>query len=357
MIPFPRNKRQSVSGEISASGAVAEVAAEVADVADVVNGMAERSAKESGLIDPSEASINIRDEEFFAADFEEEPIEEELEEDPELLEDMRQFSARRWKALGIITPLLLGCGIAAYFIMSSPYFGDGPDHLQVDRAALARQQEGELRRQAKAKREAAAAREAFSSGKKVQPGTVAAVTPTSTPQPPAVVAKTEPPAVAAKTEPPAVVAKTEPPAVVAKTEPPAVAAKTEPPAVAAKTEPPAAATGEYEKLVGDGMKLLQKRRRGRAYRVFAKAVKANPKGWEALQQMALYNMERGRMRAANGQAQKALAVNPNAPYGHLVKGAYLDERGKGAAARREYRIFLRLCPKCRFAGEIRRAVK
>ena len=362
VIPFPTQVKRH-SAEVTDGGAVA-----AADLADAVNGAAQRVAKESGLIDPSDASINIRDEEFFNAEFEEEPIEEEFEEDPELLEDMRQFSARRWKALGLIIPMVLGCAVAAYFIMSSPYFGDGPKHLRVDRTALAELQQAELRRQAAAKRKAAEEQAAFTKGKKLETQ-VAAVTPPAKAEPPATEpAKAEPPATEpAKAEPPPAVAKTEPAKTEpAKTEPPPPPAKTEPPKTEpppppAKTEPPKAeppdTAGEYAKLMADANKQLKRHRRARAYRIFVKAAKANPKGWEALQQMALFNMERGRMRTANKYATQALNANANAPYGHLVKGAYLDERGKAAAAKRAYRTFLRLCPKCRFAGEIRRAVR
>ena len=380
VIPFPGSTRAVESSGSSGSGTAAEAAADVA-ADDLINGAARRSARESGLVDPSEASINLRDEEFFNADLDE-PVEEEFEEDPELLEDMRQFSARRWKAVGIMAPLLIGMGVAAYFYYQSPYVGDGPAHLRVDRTALARLQEKELAAQAAAKRQATAEREAFASGKKL-PATKEAANqtepgktePGKTEPGKTEPAKTEP----AKTEPPVLVAKAEPgetepartepgktePARTepgktepAKTEPGKTEpAKTEPGKTEpARTEPPVAASGEYQKLLADGLALLKKNKR-KAYKVFSRAIKANPAGWEALQQMALYNMERGRMGTAYKHAKKALAANPKAPYAHLVKGAYLDDRGRSGAAKREYRSFLKLCPRCRYAGEIRRTLR
>ena len=76
-----------------------------------------------------------------------------------------------------------------------------------------------------------------------------------------------------------------------------------------------------------------------------------------MEQLALYNMELGRMGTAYKLAKKVNALNPDAPYAHLVMGGMLQERGKRSAARTAYDKFLKLCPSCRYAKDIRAVLK
>ena len=114
------------------------------------------------------------------------------------------------------------------------------------------------------------------------------------------------------------------------------------------------ASSRYDEWIAKAAK-----RRGRgAARLYRKALAENPEGWEALQMLALHQMEKGKMRQARRLAEKALTANSEAPYAHLVRGMALAETRAGrGAAKAAFTTFLRLCPQCRYVGEIRRYVK
>ena len=103
---------------------------------------------------------------------------------------------------------------------------------------------------------------------------------------------------------------------------------------------------------------MNKRRKRKAFKLMAKANKLDPQGWEALEYLALRDMERGRMKRALGTAQKVVAAHADAAYAQLVVGTVLAER---AATRKQAKAaltrFLELCPKCAYAKDIRSFVK
>ncbi len=63
------------------------------------------------------------------------------------------------------------------------------------------------------------------------------------------------------------------------------------------------------------------------------------------------------MRKAVEHARRALDRNDKAPYAHLVLGASFHEKENKAEARKAYERFLSLCSDCRFADDIRAALK
>ena len=330
VIPFP-NQPAAAKRDDGPPAGRNQGAAQPAPKLAVADAAAQEAAARAGCEDPSEASINVRDEEFFNSDY----MEDDLAAfDESLIVPPAPPSKLRTPAILIILVALIGAGITTYLLVSSPYIGDGPEHLRVDPASLARQ--AQKRQKAENARREAAEKEqaAFLSGKGGKKAT-----PAPAPQPETEPAKPEP----VKPEP----AKPEP----AKPEP----AKPEP----AKPEPaqPAPGGDGYDTLLAEGKALLKKYKKRHAMKKFKAAVKANPDGWEALEQLALYNMELGRMGTAYKLAKKVLGLNPNSPYGHLVVGGMLQERGKTSAARKSYTKFVRLCPSCRYAKDIRAVLK
>jgi regulator of sirC expression with transglutaminase-like and TPR domain len=105
--------------------------------------------------------------------------------------------------------------------------------------------------------------------------------------------------------------------------------------------------------LAQGLELLKQRKKRKAVKVLEEAVAANAQGWEALQELAMYHMEAGRMSRALKLARQAEGANPSAPYAQLVIGAALQEKGKKREARAAYQFFLKQCPTCRYADEIK----
>ena len=120
---------------------------------------------------------------------------------------------------------------------------------------------------------------------------------------------------------------------------------------------PAAGTPTYDSLLAEAQALIAKRKQRQAQALLTKALQLNPQGWEALQESAMYLMDRGKMDQALKMARKAEAINSNAPYAQLVIGAILHERRKLPEAKKAYETFLQLCPGCRFANDIRAVLK
>ena len=59
------------------------------------------------------------------------------------------------------------------------------------------------------------------------------------------------------------------------------------------------------------------------------------------------------MKKAEAFARRALEASDQAPYGQLVLGAAFEEKGHRAEARKAFETFVKLCPGCRHAAEIR----
>ena len=57
------------------------------------------------------------------------------------------------------------------------------------------------------------------------------------------------------------------------------------------------------------------------------------------------------------KARQAEQANPDAPFAQLVIGATLHERGKKGAAKKAYIKFLKLCPGCRYASDIKAVMR
>ena len=113
----------------------------------------------------------------------------------------------------------------------------------------------------------------------------------------------------------------------------------------------------YHDKLADAGNLIKKRKLGDAHRLLSEIAQEYPEQWEALDQLALLEYERGRIRKAEQFARQVLAKHQDAPYAHLVLGAVLQEKRKRHAAKAEYATFLRLCPECRYANEIKRMLQ
>ena len=307
------------------------------------------AAARAGYTDPSEASINVVDEEFFNSDY----MEDDLAAfDESLIVPAGPPSKLRLPAMIIISLALIGGGLTTYFLVTSPYIGDGPEHLRVDPASLARQEEARRKAESTRRKVAEKEQEAFLSGKKAKEPV-----PTPVPDMPA----TEPDKPATEPDKPA----TEPDKPAAEPDKPATEPDkpaTEPDKPATEPDKPAPAPDTpaspgYDTLLAEGKALLKKYKKRNAMKKFQAAVKVNPNGWEAMEHMALYNMELGRMGTAYKLAKKVAELHPDAPYAQLVIGGMLQERGKRSAAKDAYGKFLKLCPNCRYAKDIRAVLK
>ena len=273
---------------------------------------------EVGFTEEDEAFFfTTEEEEYFAAQFDQE-IDDAFDEDPVPLEPPPPV---RRVALLLTALSLVGVGASLYAYSASPYVGEGLVELQVDRGVME-----QLQRAARPERDVVAA---------------AAVTAAPAPAPAAPVSP-------APQAPPAPVETAAP-----EPEPAAQPA----PEPAAQPEPAATDSAAYANLLAEARGQLAKRHKRQAYKLFAKAAKANAGGWEAWQAMALINMERGKMRHGHALAQKALSANPQAPYAHLVVGTFLDERGKLGQARKAWATFIKLCPRCRYARDVRNSLR
>jgi CheY-like chemotaxis protein len=87
-----------------------------------------------------------------------------------------------------------------------------------------------------------------------------------------------------------------------------------------------------------------------------RAIEARPEGWEALQDMALVLLIRGRSAEALSHARQAMQIEPDAPYALLVSGVVMQESGRLRDAARAYRRFVTVCPRCRYVQDVRRVL-
>lgn len=127
-------------------------------------------------------------------------------------------------------------------------------------------------------------------------------------------------------------------------------------AASAETTPsptarPSPAGAEYGALVAQARKLGHAQR-ARALRLWQQAVALDPAGWEALEQLALEALNRGRYDDALALAQRAESAHAESAAAQLVIGAVLQDRGDRRAARAAYEKYLRLCPRCEHARDI-----
>ena len=113
----------------------------------------------------------------------------------------------------------------------------------------------------------------------------------------------------------------------------------------------------YAALIDQAKALFAKHRAGKAFKLLRKALKINPKGWEALERLAWRAYVRGAARRGRTLAKRALSENPQAPYAILVEAAAADERGRKSQARAGYQRFLSLCPACPERRDIANALR
>lgn len=350
---------------------------------DQVNLAASTAAQGAGKHDPCEASINVHDEQFFATDF----LEDHLLED-EFYEAPKIFTRGKKIGLGVLFVALISGGIMLYAYQTSPYVGDGPAELQIKRAASV--QKNSAKTAAQTKQQIAARhqeeenfllggkRQQASAGQNQLPASqiqTAQANSAALDNPETTGVGNKVTAADAGGDPKISTNGTTSPTVIASKNTSTEAATRTPtskqegkettpaPKAGSTTEgaalesPKAEATSDYQALLKQAQEFLKKKNKRQAYKMFAKAVEANPQGWEALQELALYHMELGQMAKASDFAQKAKAANEQAPYVPLVMGAALYERGKLAEAKKAYEQFLNLCPTCRYANDVRLALK
>ncbi len=306
--------------------------------------------------DTSNVSLTDSDQAFFDAELGE--GREESFDSLHMSSDIMPYSRRgMWLAVGLLAVGLVGGGVALYAYLSSPYVGDGPAELSINRAAVRKAQEDGARAREQEQERQAQEQESFAGTGRYRPARAPAEAPAvASDEAPAAPASDEAPAAPASDEAPAAPASDEAPA--APGSAPAPAAPGSAPAPAAPGSAPApAGAGDYPALLQEGQRLLKARKKREAYKVLSRAAELNPRGWEALEQLALHNMEGGRMSAAYKQARQAEQANPDAPFAQLVIGATLHEQGKKAAARTAYLKFLKLCPGCRYVSDIKAVLR
>ena len=296
--------------------------------------------KEAGLGGKNDASIDVKDENFFSSDYQEDDFTED------------HYPAGRGgqglKRFVIAFAVLGGVGAAAgYYVMSTygQYLFSGDATLEpVEHGG----ESGKASPSADpvSNKERAPAKNAASiSSAPAKPATKPSPVKAPPESPPKVPTK---PAAKVLAELPAKPAPVKP-------APVKPAPKT---ALAESGRPPAKAAKGYSEIVAQANAALEKGQSKKAYRIFAKANKLDPTGWQALEQLAVEAMERGKMSRALALARRAQAANPDAPYSQLVIGSALGgQAGQKAASMAAYRKFLKLCPSCRFAKDIRSFVK
>jgi CheY-like chemotaxis protein len=322
--------------------------------------------------DPSEASINVRDEGFFTSDYEENFEEDILGRDPK--------GRRRRISLAVAAAVLVAGSGAGYLIYSSPYVGPGPVEKDVteylkrknDRLALVGATSARLPSHTESSPRAAAGAQVSN---QVKP---AANVPAAATEAKARAGSSEkgaenssggstvPGKESSVGEDPRRMSneaqQAKPVLEQAKTTErgPGSAPATKAEAVAGQQgKRESAATGPTPPAasawLGEADALMKKNKKAAAYRLYRKALKADPKSWQALQHVALEAMERGQMKQAVALARQALALKNEAAYAHLILGSDLALRGKKGEAATAFRSFVTLCPDCRYAKDVRRS--
>ena len=342
LIPFPKKMDPDQVGEDDAS----DKERESEEIGEKINRAAAEGASLEGGKDPSEVSINVHDEAFFAADYAPDPYSDQLFSD---FEDSHHDGGRgKWWALGVLV-VVAGVAIPSWYygIHKNPYVGDGPAELQINPNRLI----GGA---------GALGGDAAGSGK-----TLAAQHPRLDSSSPVkdqgipVVASREDASLHdsahAKVAVDATLARQDRGVPKKTTAGTSSKADAGPSSADAKAAP--SADEQYATLIKKARELMKKRRRAQAYRLLFKARKLNPNGWEALDYLAWREYNRGREKVGKTLAQKALAGSKDAPYANLVMGAVAHGANKKAEAIQGYERFLKLCPTCPEVGDIKQALK
>jgi hypothetical protein len=378
VIPFPGGERQVAStaadepNAADAPEATKEHAESAAANEQTVDDAAAHAAGREGKSDPSEASINVKDEAFFASDYQEEAF-----SDLSFDDEAAQPSKAKWVAVVMALVAVVGGGVGLYHFSTSPYVGEGPEELrvkatEVSSAAATTGAAADKAQKQEQSAETPAGASASTEAAGAAPSASAKASPVS--------AESEVVASAAEGAGETTEAAAESTAEGAGETTEAAAKKegdaaegdelAQPGQKSASAEPAAANQGSgegaaepaagsasdaasYDELVKRGRAAAARRRSRKAAQLFSKALQAKPDGWEALEQLALVDMEAGRMAKALKLARKAVAANPKAPYAQLVIGAHLQNKGDKAGAKKAYEIFVKTCPDCRYANDIK----
>jgi CheY-like chemotaxis protein len=363
VIPFPSSSRRGIENmsQTTASGTVVAIP--------------KSEPKTDAEQDASEASINSSDESFFASDYQKVEYQEEGYSDAQISEP-RPPQKGKWFALGFLGIGLIGGAVAIYFIRTSPYIGDGPPELRLDRFVAAKKDKAVAKKKGTIRTAEDEEEDFLLTGKRKKGKTTAAAPATAieagrapSDGGPTKVASAEPKAEEPKKEEPKVEEPkaeepkgVEPKAEPKKEEPKAEPKKEEPKAEPKKEEPKAEPKGaepssDYAGLVDQARKLLAKRQGRPARKLLEQAVQLNPNGWEALEELAVQLMEGGQLGKALELAKRAEAASTDAPYAQLVIGTVSLEKGQKAVAKAAFGKFLKLCPKCRYVPDIKSALR
>ncbi|MCC6750496.1 MAG: DUF4388 domain-containing protein [Deltaproteobacteria bacterium] len=345
VIPFPAPQAASAASsppprEVPAPAAVPPAPPTPPEVparpVEATHAAVERAAAESsrraGKGSSSEASIDVRDEEFFASEYQVDG----LTEDHDHVGPHRPGHARRWVAVGAV--LVAGFAGLVYYVNSrTPAPPPGPARaFLIARDAAPRTSSPKLA--------SASARSDRGLSPAGGDARSLAVAPASDARP--AEAPTSAPTAAPSSQAVAAAPATRDAAV-------PNPGKAGPAPVEGSSD----GASTYDALLAQAQAALKKRRLTQAQKLLSQAVAENARGWEALQELALLALDRGQLKAALELARRTEAVRPEAPYAQLVIGSVLQEQGKPAEARTAYERFLSLCPDCRHAGEIRAFLK
>ncbi len=126
---------------------------------------------------------------------------------------------------------------------------------------------------------------------------------------------------------------------------------------AAKPEPPTPAVAKagpgYAELLKKGRAHLEADRFEKAIDALKQAIETNPKGADAMVDLANAYFEMGRDGEAVDLARRALEINPGNARAHLTLGTIYQTNGNKAEAVKAYSAFLKLSPDDRSAEEVR----
>ncbi|MFH1129888.1 MAG: DUF4388 domain-containing protein [Pseudomonadota bacterium] len=266
-----------------------------------IQNAAEVSAALAGVSDRNEASIDVKDETFFASEYGEPKFGDEY-----LVQEQRS-KVGRWTSVVLSLVIAAAIGTAGYTYYSSPYVGEGLEELDV--AAY----------QAGRKKKTVADIPRIGVGKKLGKAV-------QTSSPPSQLSRKPEKAISQKG--------------------------------AGTTKGSIYGKGQVTAAIVQAKKFLQKGEKNNAYKLFSQALKLDPDCWEALEQLAVRSMTAGQMKQALVFAERAKKINTNAPYAYLVIGSVMaEDPRKKKVAKETLMKFLELCPRCDFVRDIRLYVK
>lgn len=317
IIPFPAPREEDIderSADLDAPTADADIdQAALERSAEDLDPITARAANDEAY-DARAASIDVHDEAFFAAEHEDQDYEDPYEEEEQAFYRRRRRTRR--VAMGAFAAVLLGAGGYLYHVRTSPYYGDGPAHLQI------------------------------------KPKTAAAgIGADDQAAPPSKVNAIKAAPAKVPTRPATTLAATAPAASDAGTAREQLSADA---TMAASAPTATPATPETAGLAEEAKKLVAEGKLGPASAKYRALLKVAPEHADALAFLAERAMDAGRMKQAKTLAKRLLAVNPEAPVALLVLGMADLETNQIESAKKKLERFLALCPNCKQAVEIRK---